>query len=239
MEIINGKKKGWRLFSEIKNLKGNGLKKSQIARYLGVDYKTVSKYFNMTPDEFSDLNRKRKKKKLDIYKDQILEWLSTYPDLSSAQITDWIKERYGNVPCSERSVRAYISSLRSEYKIPKQGHKRQYEAVEELEMGFQAQVDFGQIWVDTIDGSRIKLYCFAMVLSHSRMKFAYWQAKPFTTTDFVEAHDKAFEFFGGRTKEIVYDQDRLLAVDENFGDVIYTEEFQKYVTANFPPSARA
>lgn len=229
MGIINGKKKGWRLFSEIKNLKGNGLKKSQIARYLGVDYKTVSKYFNMTPDEFSDLNRKRKKKKLDIYKDHILEWLSTYPDLSSAQITDWIKERYGNVPCSERSVRAYISSLRSEYKIPKQGHKRQYEAVEELEMGFQAQVDFGQIWVDTIDGSRIKLYCFAMVLSHSRMKFAYWQAKPFTTTDFVEAHDKAFEFFGGRTKEIVYDQDRLLAVDENFGDVIYTEEFQKYV----------
>ncbi|SHF15080.1 hypothetical protein [Caloramator proteoclasticus] len=157
MEIINGKKKGWRLFSEIKNLKGNCLKKSQIARYLGVDYKTVSKYFNMTPDEFSDLNRKRKKKKLDIYKDQILEWFSTYPDLSSAQITDWIKERYGNVPCSERSVRAYISSLRSEYKIPKQGHKRQYEAVEELEMGFQAQVYFGQIWVDTIDGSRIKL----------------------------------------------------------------------------------
>ncbi|KRQ85839.1 Integrase core domain protein [Caloramator mitchellensis] len=226
---IIGKKKGWRLFSEIKNLKENGLKKAQIARYLGVDYKTVTKYFNMTPDEFADINRKRKSKKLDIYKEQILEWLNTYHDLSSAQVTDWLKERYGNIPCTERTVRSYVSSLRKEYKIPKKVSKRQYEAVEELEMGFQAQVDFGQIWLNTIDGSRIKLYCFAMVLSHSRMKFAYWQDKPFTTIDFIEAHNRAFEFFGGRTKEIVYDQDRLLAVDENFGDVIYTEEFQKYV----------
>ena len=229
MGIINGKKKGWRLFSEIKNLKESGLKKTQIARYLGVDYKTVTKYFNMKPEELADLNRKKKRKKLDIYKEQILEWLNTYHDLSSAQVTDWIKERYGNVPCSERSVRAYIRSLRKEYKIPKQINKRQYEAVEELDMGYQAQVDFGQIWVNTLDGSRVKLYCFAMVLSHSRMKFVYWQDKPFTTKDFVEAHNKAFEFFGGRTKEIVYDQDRLFAVDENFGDVIYTEEFQKYV----------
>lgn len=30
-------------------------------------------------------------------------------------------------------------------------------------------------------------------------------------------------------KEIVYDQDRILAVNENFGDVVYTEEFQNYI----------
>jgi len=64
--------------------------------------------------------------------------------------------------------------LRREYKIPKEINKRQYEAVEELDMGFQAQVDFGQIWVNTLDGSRVKLCCFAMILSHSRMKFVYW-----------------------------------------------------------------
>lgn len=222
-------KKGWKLFSEIKNMKEAGFKKAQIARHMGVDYKTVSKYLDMTHDEFAEFNKRKKKKKLDVYKDEILEWLKDYPDLSSAQITDWIKEKYGYVPCSERSVRTYVNSLRSEYKIPKKINRRQYEAVEELDMGFQAQVDFGQIWLNNIKGSRVKLYCFAMVLSHSRMKFVYWQDKPFTTLDFIDAHDKAFEFFGGRTKEIVYDQDRLLAVDENFGDVIYTEEFQKYV----------
>ncbi|TDT45770.1 DDE-type integrase/transposase/recombinase [Fonticella tunisiensis] len=68
-----------------------------------------------------------------------------------------------------------------------------------------------------------------MVLSHSRYKLAYWQDKPFTATDFIYAHNKAFEYFGGMTTEIVYDQDRLLAVDENFGDIVFTEEFQKYI----------
>ncbi len=41
-----------------------------------------------------------------------------------------------------------------------------------------------------------------------------------------QAHIKAFAFFGGRPQEIVYDQDNILAVNENHGDIIYTDEFQ-------------
>ncbi len=83
--------------------------------------------------------------------------------------------------------------------------KKQHEAVQELPMGYQAQVDFGQIWLNNSDGKRVKLYVFAMVLSHSRIKYAYWQDRPFTTKDFIDAHIKAFEYFGGMTHEIVYD----------------------------------
>lgn len=37
-----------------------------------------------------------------------------------------------------------------------------------------------------------------------------------------------FEYYGGMPEEIVYDQDKLITVSENGGDIIYTEEFQAY-----------
>ena len=37
----------------------------------------------------------------------------------------------------------------------------------------------------------------------------------------------AFTFYGGRPLELVYDQDRILTVSENHGDIIYTEGFSK------------
>ncbi len=222
--------KGWHMFNEIKNMKELGLKKSQVSRYLDLDYGTVSKYWNMQVKEFAEYMEKVKvrKKILDEYEDEIVGWLRDFPDMSAAQILDWLKERYGDIKCTDRSVRNYVRYIRDKYDIPKVVSKRQHEAVQELPMGYQAQVDFGQIWLNNADGKRVKLYAFAMVLSHSRMKYAYWQNKPFTTKDFIDAHTKAFEYFGGKTHEIVYDQDRLLAVNENYGDIIFTEEFQNF-----------
>ena len=98
-------------------------------------------------------------------------------------------------------------------------------------MGFQAQVDLGSIWLKKMNGSKVKIYCFAMVLAHSRYKFLWWSDKPFTTFSFIDAHIKAFEYFGGIPIEIVYDQDRILAVSENSGDIIYTEGFQNYLNS--------
>ena len=89
-------------------------------------------------------------------------------------------------------------------------------------MGQQAQVDMGEIKIETSTGRYRKVYCFAMVLSHSRYKFIWWQLNPFTTDTFITAHIKAFEFYGGRPREIVYDQDKILAVSENQGDIVYT-----------------
>jgi hypothetical protein len=67
-----------------------------------------------------------------------------------------------------------------------------------------------------------------MVLSHSRQKYVLFQIKPFNASDFVKAHDMAFRYFGGRAEELVYDQDRVLAVSENAGNVLYTETFESY-----------
>ena len=77
-------------------------------------------------------------------------------------------------------------------------------------------------------GQSVKLYVIAFVLSHSRHKYKEWLDRPFTTHDLIEAHKNAFHAFGGKPKEIVYDQDNLIIVSENSGDIIYTKEFEAY-----------
>ena len=220
-------------YEKIQELKRNHLNKSQVARRLHVDYKTVSKYWDMPPDEFSAcMNRaQRRSRKADVYKEFIVSCLQKYPDMSAAQLYDWIKERTGKkkLPFGHRAFRNYVAAIREEYNISKPDSDRQYEASDELPMGKQAQVDMGEISLVTPSGRHKKVYGFGMVLSHSRYKYILWQTRPWTTADFVQAHIKAFAYFGGRPEEIVYDQDKVLAVSENSGDIIYTEGFQNYL----------
>lgn len=223
----------WMNYGKIQEYKRNGLKKSQVARRLGIDYKTVLKYWNMPPAEYAEVEQisKKRRKKADEYKDFVIECLTKNPDMSAAQVYDWIKERtcLETLNFQKRAFRSYILEIRKEYGIKKPVSTRDYEAVDELPMGQQAQVDMGEIKLETTSGRRRKVYCFAMVLAHSRYKFIQWQLNPFTTDTFITAHRKAFEFYGGRPREIVYDQDKILAVSENHGDIIYTNGFQNYI----------
>jgi len=221
------------MYSEIQALKGKGFKKSQVASKLKINFRTVDKHWDMTPKEFDAVRAKAstRTKQPDFYRDDILEWLKKYPDMSSAQIYDWLLEKFGvDVGFAERTARRYIRQLRIEEDIPKVKEARQYEAVEDPPMGYQSQVDMGEIWLVDGNDKRCKLYCFAMVMSNSRHKYVLWQQRPFTTATFIEAHEKAFSFFGGRPKEIVYDQDKVLTVSENNGDIIHTEAFQTYLS---------
>ncbi|ASN04189.1 hypothetical protein [Virgibacillus necropolis] len=50
-----------------------------------------------------------------------------------------------------------------------------------------------------------------------------------TTRGVVRTHENAFRYFGGGIPdEIVYDQDELILVSEDSGDLILTREFQTY-----------
>lgn len=223
----------WIMYGKIQELKRNGLNKSQTKRRLKIDYKTVLKYWDITPDDYAAAKAfaESRTKKADKYKPFVIDCLEKNPDMSAAQIYDWIKERTNleTLDFQKRAFRYYVNSTREEYGIKKPDATRQYEAVDDPPMGQQAQVDMGEILLETTTGRRKKIYCFGMVLSHSRYKFVLWQERPFTTDTFIQAHIKAFTFYGGRPNEIVYDQDKILAVSENHGDIIYTEGFQSYI----------
>src|SRR5690625_4944350 len=100
--------------------------------------------------------------------------------------------------------------MRKEFNIPKTTHKRAYEAVPNLPLGFQAQVDFGQTWQKNDQGQSVKLYVVAFVLSNSRYKYKEWLNRPFTTNDIIEAHKNAYYAFGGKPKEIVNIQENII-----------------------------
>lgn len=227
--------KDWMIYEKIQELKRNKLNKSQTSRQLGIDYKTVLKYWDMPPDGFAKALDKSKErtKKADKYKDIVLELLQKYPDMTAAQIYDWIKELTGlkELEVKERAFRNYVAWIRKEYDIKKPSTPRQYEAVADPPLGRQAQVDMGETSLETVTGRHKKIYAFGMVLSNSRYKYIYWIDHPWTTADFVEAHIKAFTYFGGMPRQIVYDQDKVLAVSENHGDIIYTAGFQSYIDA--------
>lgn len=208
-----------------------GFSHSKIAKMLEISRPTVIKYINMTPEEFEKelIAMKSRTKKPEKYHDQILSWIKQYPDISAAQIFDWLEEEYHNLCFNESTLRNYVRFLREKHKIPKEPVIRQYEAVDDPPMGKQMQVDFGMMKVFNPDGKEITLYVMGFVLAHSRYKYCEWQARPFNTADAIRIHENAFEYFGGYPTEAVYDQDHLFLVGENHGDLLFTKEFAAYL----------
>jgi len=211
-------------------MKNAGFSKRQIAGRLEIDFRTVSKYLSMTVDEFEGkvLNRERRRD-LALYEGVVTDWLKQYPDMTAAQVHDWLKEHY-QVTVAERTARRFVEDLRRKHAIPKiKGEARQYIAVEDPPMGQQMQIDIGEAWVlDAYKRRHIKLYCVATVMSHSRYKWGLWYAGTLTAAILIQALQECFEYLCGMPKQLVFDQDRLLAVDENYGDIIFTKEFESF-----------
>lgn len=221
------------MYSEIHQLKQIGLNKAQVARKLELDVKTVSRYWNATPDEFHAMQQagKNRSRKLKHYRDVILTWLQEHPDMSCAQILDWLKEHYNDFSVRERTLRRYVNELRQKHNLPRPVLTRQYQAVADLPPGRQLQVDFGQKRVRNTGGGYTTLYAMGAVLAHSRYKYGKWTERPFTAATFVQMLLACFEYLGGVPAELVLDQDKLVAVSENYGDIIFTYEFEQFKQA--------
>ena len=221
----------WIMYHEIHRLNRLGFSKARIARFLVMDARTVTRYLKMDEQKYEQflLRSTSRQKVLDSYEAFVLENLTQYPDTSAAQIYDWLKEHFDDLPeVTPRTVYNFVMFVRQKHNIPYVAPTREFFPVEDLPYGKQAQVDFGQYNMRMSNGKRKKIYFFAMVLARSRMKFTLFTDKPFTSETVVTAHEKAFEFFGGISQVIVYDLDRTMVVDENLGEIILTGAFKQY-----------
>lgn len=218
------------IYQEIHRLRNEGFSNSAIARKLKISRNRVIEYGKMTPEDFYRFisSLQNRSKKLDPYHQEIVEWLKEHPDLTGAQVFDWLEDKLEVTDVSEGTVRNYVNELRESYHIQKGTANREYSTVPEIPMGQQIQVDFGEVRLPTTNGKYKRLYFVGFVLAHSRYKYVEWLDRPFRATDLIRMHENAFQHFGGMSTEIVYDQDRLLAVSENAGDLQMTEEFTKY-----------
>ncbi len=185
----------------------------------------------MSEEEYEDFidSQTRRHRVLTPYENYVRTRLEHCPEASSAQVHDWLKEHHDDfIEVDDKTVFNFVLHVRSKYGIPKSFDHRDYEKVPELPYGQQTQVDFGEYNMTTDEGGRKKIHYISFVLSRSRMKYSYFSDRPFTTRKVIIAHEAAITFFGGMTKEFVYDQDTLMLIAENHGDLIMTEAFRSY-----------
>jgi len=180
-------------FFMIRDLHQQGLSISQISRETGYHRDTVRKYIAA---QTTPTLKKRGEivSKLDPFKDYIHQRISEYP-LHASRIYHEIQGQ--GFTGGYTIVKDYIRKIRPPEIIPA---VLRYET----KPGVQAQVDWTECEHIEEDGHVRKVYCFSMILGYSRMRFMEYT---FTTniSTFIQCHLHAFEYFGGYTDEILYD----------------------------------
>ena len=193
-----------RVLMEVNNLKVN---KSQIARELGVDARTVGKYLN---GYVKPITRNRQSK-IDNFKPIIRSLLSE----ESIQVFyykrvlwQYLKDNHG-LDCAQSSFRRYISNnpeFNDYFKRRKRGYISNNSSMRfETDKGQQAQLD----WKENIEfvltnGEVININIFVLILSYSR--FRVYKLSLEKTQDILFSFlNESFETFGGVPKEILTD----------------------------------
>lgn len=193
-----------KVIMEVNNLKVN---KSQIARELGVDARTVGKYLN----GYVKPTTRNRKSPIDDFKPIIQSLLSE----ESIQVFyykrvlwQYLKDNHG-LDCAQSSFRRYISNnveFNDYFKRRKKGYISNKSTMRfETDKGQQAQLD----WKENIDfvlstGEVININIFVLILSYSR--FRIYRLSLEKTQDILFSFlNESFEAFGGVPKELLTD----------------------------------
>ena len=194
---------------------------------------TIQKYSNMSLIQANQalLEPKRdRKSQFDVVSSFIEEVLESKPKIPAVVLLRKIKEQYPEITGQVRAFCNYIKPLRAKYqKAP----IRYFHSVKTSESDSQVQVDLGEIKLYFSDFTiNVKIYFVAFVFSYSRMMFFSFQNRPYKTDDFIKAHLEAFRYFGGVAKEYVYDQTKLVVINERCREVLFNERFHEFALKN-------
>jgi transposase len=222
--------KDWIMIHKIKAMwdEGRGSSQRAIAEELKVSRNTVKKYIEMSGEEIAAYQeRKSRSKRLDVHRAYIEHLLQTYPRLSAVKVLRKLEAAHGELSVSGRTMRRYIEQLR-ETVVAKQ--ERYYEPVLDMVPGEQCQVDGGELRGVVINGVETTVYLMVFVLSYSRLLYVAASVHPIDTDELIRMHDAAFRYFGGRPKECVYDQTKLVVIEEAFRELRLNARFARYAT---------
>jgi len=151
--------------------------------------------------------------KLDPYKDYLLHRLEEYPRITVVKLFSEIK------------AQGYDGgkTILVEFTRPYRKDRRRTSDIRfETPPGHQAQVDWAALGAHIIGGRRYKLSLFVMILGYSRMLFAEVVTDERSET-FLSCHKHAFEYFGGVTNEILYDNAKVVALKRDREGVVFNE----------------
>lgn len=215
------------MYQQIQKLREIGLSKAKTSKNLGIPINQINYWWEKSDAEYWRLEQSQEYE-LDNYREFIISLLKVCPQMRNTNIRYKLEEAFPDFSTNHSTFGRYMKKLRDQtgYTSP---FARQTSPRQDLPPGYEAQVDFGQYKMKDMYGKSVRVYFFVMVLSYSRMKFAFFSPDPFTTATAVQAHEMAFKYFGGRTQTIMYDQDRVFVVSENLGNIIFVKAFEEYI----------
>ncbi len=223
--------KRWNMLHKIKALhdEGAGLSIRAIARQLNISRNTVRKYLAMPEERIMACQGATERRKLlDLHRDYIRHLMEAFPGLSAVKIHCKLKQKYPELTVSQRTVRRYVAKLKQTATLKQ---KRYYEPVIDVVPGVQCQVDPGEYRGLLVHGRPTTVYFVVFVLSYSRLMYVGLSPRPIDTSTFIRMHDAAFRYFGGRPEECVYDQTRLVVIEERYRELTLNSQFHSYATA--------
>ncbi|UJZ87190.1 IS21 family transposase [Heyndrickxia coagulans] len=182
------------------------INKSQLARDLGVDRRTIDKYLN----GFIPKRKRDKPSKIDAYYQVIAALLSEESKQKfyyRRVLWQYLKDNHG-LDCSASAFRAYIArtpEFKAYFEANKPIPSPKGTVRFETPPGKQAQLDWKEsIKYETKDGQHVEVNVAALILSQSRMRSFYLSVSK-SQSVLLSFLTEAFEAFGGVPEELVTD----------------------------------
>jgi len=207
-EMIDQSKRG-----AIRTLWEMGKSRKAIARELSLDIKTVRKWVKLVwrPQQ------RRRGRVLDGYAGFLR---ARAPEVGFNAVVLTRELQGQGYPGTYASVVKYVAPWRKEWRGEPEPTVRF-----ETGPGEQSQVDWGST-VLYLGEERVRIHIFTMVLGYSRRIFARaYESEGLEAL--LDAHEKAFAHFGGRTEAILYDNPRTIVTrkNEETGEVVWNRTF--------------
>ena len=200
----------------VKTLLESGLSQRAIARELCISRKTVKRYVV----EFSSSEQVAtptiiKSKKLDTFKSEIQDWFSQ--GLTGVLIDEKLVKEKGL-----KVGYATISRFLQRFKTP--------EVYVPLiaKPAHEAQVDFGYLGRFFKNDKPVKVWCFSMVLSHSRYSYHCLVTDQSVST-FINCHIHAFEYFSGVPYTVKIDNLKAGVITPNFYEPVIQRQYAEFL----------
>jgi transposase len=192
--------------------------KLAIARELGLDVKTVRRCLRQR--EWTAYRRQAPSETLLSPHAEFLKRRAAEVGYS-AQILFQELVRARGYTGSYETVKRYLRPLRQELRVAERATVRF-----ETPPGLQSQIDWGQSLIPFRSGRQVR-HIFVLTLGFSRRAF-YLGCRDEMLATFLDAHEQAFEHFGGRTKEHLYDRPRTICRPAGNGAVEWNATFRSF-----------
>jgi transposase len=192
--------------------------KAEIARQLGLDRKTVRAILQATawqPYRRAELG------------DRLLTAHTTYLQSRAPQVQYSARILFQELRQSRgyrgsyETVKRFVRPLRDVEQAAERATVRF-----ETPPGQQSQIDWGQARIH-YRSRPVTLHVFILTLGYSRRSF-HEPCLGETLSQFLDAHERAFEYFGGHTRAHLYDRPRTVCQPGGDGRVVWNATFKQF-----------